>query len=316
MQGGTRIRLRVRQDINGGVRACQQPCLPEWELDRLWDTLAATSSLGEGTAGEERKGGRMSKKINTHTDVYWPIVLDVTRRFNVTRIKKCCQIMGRKEGSLTAAQVLYPLMQCTDIFFLKADICQLGNNQRKVNMLARKYCHHAAKDKKRMHKPVILSHYMLYGLKEGQEMMSKSNPNSAEFMEDSAEDVERKIRSAYCPTTPAAAVPAPATAPDVGRESMHLAKDNNDTVLKNLILNYVRRIALSSPGCTLACCCRCVAVDDRGTTDATKTSTMTAGEGGGWGRQAMRPSTKKSSSTGATTMSGPISCTAGCPRTS
>ncbi len=124
--------------------------------------------MGEGAAGEERKGGRASKEINTHADVYWLIVLNIARRFNITRIKKCCQIMGRKEGSLTVAQVLYPLMQCADVFFLKADICQLGVNQRKVNMLARKYCHHATKDKKRMRKPVILSHHMLYGLKEGQ----------------------------------------------------------------------------------------------------------------------------------------------------
>ena len=29
-------------------------------------------------------------------------------------------------------QVLYPLMQCTDVFFLKADVCQLGVDQRKV----------------------------------------------------------------------------------------------------------------------------------------------------------------------------------------
>ena len=50
----------------------------------------------------------------------------------MTRIKKCCQIMGRLEGTLTAAQILYPIMQCTDIFFLKADICQLGVDQRKV----------------------------------------------------------------------------------------------------------------------------------------------------------------------------------------
>jgi hypothetical protein len=35
-------------------------------------------------------------------------------------------------GNLTAAQILYPLMQCTDIFFLRADICQLGVDQRKV----------------------------------------------------------------------------------------------------------------------------------------------------------------------------------------
>jgi tyrosyl-tRNA synthetase len=40
---------------------------------------------------------------------------------------------------------------------------------------------------------------MLAGLKEGQEKMSKSDPDTAIFMEDSAEDVKRKIKKAYCP---------------------------------------------------------------------------------------------------------------------
>lgn len=71
--------------------------------------------------------------------------------------------------------------QCADIFFLQADICQLGMDQRKVNMLAREYCDEI----KRKHKPVILSHHMLPGLLEGQEKMSKTNPDSAIFMEDS-----------------------------------------------------------------------------------------------------------------------------------
>merc|ERR1719253_982918 len=111
--------------------------------------------------------------------------LDIARRFNVTRIKKCCQIMGRLEGSLTAAQILYPIMQCTDIFFLKADICQLGVDQRKVNMLAREYCDYAGIKLK----PIVLSHHMLYGLKKGQVKMSKSDKDSAIFMEDTAAEV-------------------------------------------------------------------------------------------------------------------------------
>jgi len=40
---------------------------------------------------------------------------------------------------------------------------------------------------------------MIMGLGEGQEKMSKSSPNSAIFMEDSAKDVEKKINKAYCP---------------------------------------------------------------------------------------------------------------------
>ena len=96
---------------------------------------------------------------------------------------------------MPCSQVLYPCMQCADIFFLKADICQLGMDQRKVNMLAREYC--VAINKK--DKPIIISHHMLSGLKEGQEKMSKSDPDSAIFMEDTREDVKRKIKKAYCP---------------------------------------------------------------------------------------------------------------------
>ena len=78
---------------------------------------------------------------------------------------------------------------------IQADICQLGNDQRKVNMLAREYCDLT----KRKLKPIIVSHAMLPGLKEGQEKMSKSDPDSAIFMEDSAADVKTKIKRAFCP---------------------------------------------------------------------------------------------------------------------
>lgn len=39
---------------------------------------------------------------------------------------------------------------------------------------------------------------MLMGLKEGQEKMSKSDPDSAIFMEDAAEDVKRKVSTVQC----------------------------------------------------------------------------------------------------------------------
>jgi tyrosyl-tRNA synthetase len=40
---------------------------------------------------------------------------------------------------------------------------------------------------------------MLAGMKEGQAKMSKSDPDTAIFMEDSIEDVNRKIKKAFCP---------------------------------------------------------------------------------------------------------------------
>ena len=60
-------------------------------------------------------------------------------------------------------------------------------------MLSLEYC----KDEKK--KPVIVSHGMISGLIEGQQKMSKSNPDSAIFMEDSVKDVEKKIKKAFCP---------------------------------------------------------------------------------------------------------------------
>lgn len=166
---------------------------------------------------------------------YWTQMLDVARVLTFARVTKCCQIMGRLENKLTAAQILYPVMQCTDIFFLRADICQLGVDQRKVNIRAREYCTAA----NRKQKPIILSHHMLYGLGAGQAKMSKSNPDSAVFMEDSPEDVHRKIMKAYCPRTL-----VDKTVED--DNSMSLVKDE----LKNPCLDYIRYIVMGAPGST------------------------------------------------------------------
>ena len=140
-------------------------------------------------------------------DEYWKKVVNVARANNVKRITRCSQIMGRSESeSLSAAQIFYPCMQCADIFHLKADITQLGMDQRKVNMLARE-----VGPKLGFWKPVVVSHHMLMGLGKptatnltgadrGIEMkMSKSKPDTAIFMTDTYEEIKRKINKAYCP---------------------------------------------------------------------------------------------------------------------
>jgi tyrosyl-tRNA synthetase len=140
-------------------------------------------------------------------DAYWKIVMQVARNSTLNRIIRCGQIMGRSDDDvLQASQILYPCMQCADIFYLKADVCQLGMDQRKVNMLARELGPALG-----FYKPVIVSHHMLMGLlppptesKDAVEKaismkMSKSKPDSAIFMTDSEEDITRKITKAYCP---------------------------------------------------------------------------------------------------------------------
>ncbi len=140
-------------------------------------------------------------------DKYWKLVLQIARLNTVNRIIRCSQIMGRTEKEkLSAAQILYPCMQAADIFYLKADICQLGMDQRKVNVLAREIGPQLG-----FWKPVIVSHHMLMGLTPPRSditdpveraiamKMSKSNPDSAIFMTDTKEDINRKMRKAYCP---------------------------------------------------------------------------------------------------------------------
>ncbi|WCJ21893.1 Tyrosine--tRNA ligase 1 cytoplasmic [Euphorbia peplus] len=153
-------------------------------------------AVGMDVEGDKVEFLWSSEEINSRAAEYWPLVMDIARRNKLPRIMRCCQIMGRNEqDELTAAQILYPCMQCADIFFLKADICQLGMDQRKVNVLAREYCD----DIKRKNKPIILSHHMLPGLQQGQEKMSKSDPSSSIFMEDEEAEVNVKIKKAYCP---------------------------------------------------------------------------------------------------------------------
>jgi tyrosyl-tRNA synthetase len=88
---------------------------------------------------------------------------------------------------------MYPVMQAADVFFLDVDICSLGMDQKKVNMLCREYCNKIH----RKHKPIIISHHMLMGL-DGSDKMSKSNPDNAIFMNDAPYNVKRKIKKAFC----------------------------------------------------------------------------------------------------------------------
>ncbi len=138
---------------------------------------------------------------------YWKTVLQIARHTTVQRMVRCAQIMGRSESeALSSAQIIYPAMQCADIFELGCDITQLGMDQRKVNVLAREIGPSLG-----FWKPVVISHHMLMGLQapppgniSAEERaiamkMSKSKPDTAIFMDDTEEEIKRKISKAYCP---------------------------------------------------------------------------------------------------------------------
>jgi tyrosyl-tRNA synthetase len=141
---------------------------------------------------------------------YWKKVILVAKNTTVHRADRALTIMGRKRGEMKeVAQYFYPAMQVADIFELQADICQLGLDQRRANMLARE-----VGPKLGWWKPVVVSHHMLMGLEgvkepegfeENREMdiaisskMSKSKPKTCIFVHDSKEEIAAKIKNAYC----------------------------------------------------------------------------------------------------------------------
>lgn len=138
---------------------------------------------------------------------YWKLVVQVGKSNALKRFIRTAEMMGREESleKLTGAHIIYSCMQVADIFKLGARITQLGMDQRKVNMLAREVGPGLG-----FWKPVVVSHHMLMGLSKPatsnedaisraiERKMSKSNPDSAIFMTDTAEDIKRKINKAYC----------------------------------------------------------------------------------------------------------------------
>ena len=137
---------------------------------------------------------------------YWDRVLKIAKETTINRSIRATTIMGRKEGELqSTAQLFYPSMQTADIFDLDVDICQLGLDQRRANILGREVA-----EKLKWKKPVAVHHHMIIGLqgmqKGGNEdetllasKMSKSKPETCIYMHDSEEDIKRKINKAFCP---------------------------------------------------------------------------------------------------------------------
>ena len=142
---------------------------------------------------------------------YWKKVITVAQNSTLARAQRALTIAGRTtKESIQTAQLFYPMMQVADIFWLDVDICQLGVDQRRANILAREIA-----DKLKWRKPVAVHHHMLVGLQGKKEpegydengavdaeissKMSKSKPETSIFVHDSAEQIMRKMNTAYCP---------------------------------------------------------------------------------------------------------------------
>lgn len=155
----------------------------------------------------------------TKQEGYWETVIDVAKRTTLSRMKRSVTILGRKEGDdLDFAKFMYPAMQVADIFFMKKTIAHAGIDQRKAHVIMRdianKLQYHPLTDQEGNRiKPVALHHHLLLGLgkpphwpvkpEELKDVlfsfkMSKSKPDSCIFIHDSVDEIERKIKKAFC----------------------------------------------------------------------------------------------------------------------
>ncbi|MBN2203297.1 MAG: tyrosine--tRNA ligase [Candidatus Aenigmarchaeota archaeon] len=185
-----------------------------WMNNKMGGDMEKISVAGEYFIEVWKACGMDTKKVEfiwskqaMGNEAYWKRVVSIAREITLNRVLRTVQIMGRSEkDTLSAAQILYPCMQASDIFELDVDITNLGMDQRKVNILAREIA-----PKLGLKKPVVVNYHMLMGLtapsanindpmeRKIAMKMSKSIPSSAIFMTDASDEIKKKIRSAYCP---------------------------------------------------------------------------------------------------------------------
>ncbi len=196
--------MNLKKMIKAGVRF--KLLLADWYAwinDKMGGDLEKIQKVGEYFIEVWKAAGVPMDKVEIlwaselMDQDYWKTVLKIAKNHTLNRTQRGLKIAGREStGKNPAAWVFYPSMQVADIFQLDVDICQLGQDQRRANMLARDVAPKIGEEK-----PVTVSHHMLMGLKSESEdeKMSKSKPSTAIYVHDSEEEIWDKIEGAYCP---------------------------------------------------------------------------------------------------------------------
>jgi len=135
---------------------------------------------------------------------YWTELIQFAKHMSLPRAMRTLTIMGRSEkDKLDLAQMLYAPMQAVDIHTMDLDIVHAGMDQRKIHMLVREVF-----PKMKWKVPVAIHHHLLLGLSEPEltsdedfkisSKMSKTKPSSGIFIHDTNEEIQSKIKKAWC----------------------------------------------------------------------------------------------------------------------
>ena len=135
---------------------------------------------------------------------YWFEFIKFTKHMSLARTMRTLTIMGRSENEekIDLAKMLYPPMQAVDIHSLDLDIVHAGMDQRKIHMLVREIF-----PKMKWKVPIAVHHKLLPGLSEPSDSsneskilgkMSKSDSKSGIFVHDTDNEIQSKIKKAWC----------------------------------------------------------------------------------------------------------------------
>ncbi|RQH01980.1 tyrosine--tRNA ligase [Natrarchaeobius oligotrophus] len=114
-----------------------------------------------------------------------------------TTMNRAQRAMAELQSGETAkvSHLVYPLMQALDIEYLDLDLAVGGLDQRKVHMLAREELPELGYEVRPcLHTPIVAD------LESGEGKMSSSEGVTIS-MEDSTDELEEKVNSAFCPPT-------------------------------------------------------------------------------------------------------------------
>jgi len=118
-------------------------------------------------------------------------ILQMARNTTLNRARRSMDEVSRSAENPMVSQMIYPLMQAIDIADLKIDLAVGGIDQRKIHMLAREELPRLG-----LPAPVCMHTPLIPGLN-GEKMSSSKGNNIA--VDEPAADVEKKIKSAFCP---------------------------------------------------------------------------------------------------------------------
>ncbi|MHC1626119.1 MAG: tyrosine--tRNA ligase [Methanoculleaceae archaeon] len=150
---------------------------------------------------------------------YEMMVFNLSRRITVSRATRAMDEVGRQMDHPAVSQMIYPIMQISDISALGVDAAVGGIDQRKIHMLAREYLPTIG-----VRPPVCIHTPILNGL-DGKKMSSSAGNYIS--VGDDEETIRRKLKKAFCP-------------PEIGENPVL-------QILQHLVFPRMERVTLRRP---------------------------------------------------------------------